>query len=235
MFMQILNTISSSRIWTRHGLKIAYAISCLLVLGSVASVVWNIRIQSQVKKANYAKQTIAPINKRPKESYRVNDIVRANLFGNPNPAPVARVAPKTTLDLTLQGVLAATDNAMARAIIMSGKRNSKLYSIGESIQGAGVSIEEIKASEVLLNRNGAIESLPLVKSKASAKGNSSIITYSDNSSGQISQPELQAAAVRPSEIRRSGPRPRSENGQRRKIKKPNFSGLDRALQKMGEI
>jgi len=233
MFMQILNTISSSRIWTRHGLKITYAISCLLVLGSVTSVVWNIRTQSQVKKANYAEQTIAHINKRAKESYRVNDIVRANLFGNPNPAPVARVAPKTTLDLTLQGVLAATDNAIARAIIMSGKRNSKLYSIGESIQGAGVSIEEIKANEVLLNRNGAIESLSLVKSKASAKGNNSIITYSDNSSSQISQPELQAAAVRPSEIKRSSPR--SENGQRRKIKKPNFSGLDRALEKMGEI
>ena len=233
--MELLNTISSSRVWTRHGLKIAYAVACLLVLAAIASVAWNIRTQHKIKTANYAEQVIAPINKRVAQSYRVRDIVRANLFGDPNPAPVVRNAPPTTLDLTLQGVLAASDTNIARAIIMSGKRKSKLYSIGESIKGAGVSIEEIKANEVLLNRNGAIESLPLVKSKSSKKGNDSIITYTSGSSGQVSQPRLQTASVSSNEIRRSNPKPRSSNGQPRKIKKPNFSGLDRALQKMGEI
>ena len=233
--MQLLNTISTSRTWTRHGLKIAYGVSGLLLLASVASVGWNIRNQGQIKTANYAEQTIAPIRKKPQHSYRVNDLVRANLFGDPSPAPIAKVVTKTTLDLTLQGILAASDDNMARAIIMSGKRKSKLYSIGESIQGAGVSIEEINANEVLLNRNGAIESLPLIKSKSNGGGNNSIISYSDGSSGQISQPQLQTASVRPSVIGRSTPKRQSSNGQPRKIKKPNFSGLDRALQKMGEI
>jgi len=233
--MELLNTIATSRTWTRHGLKIAYAVSGLLLLASVASVAWNIRTQSQIKVVNYSEQTIAPINQRPKHSYRVNDMVRANLFGDPSPAPIAKVAPKTTLDLTLQGVLAASDTNIARAIIMSGKRKSKLYSIGESIQGAGVTVEEIRGSEVLINRNGAIESLPLVKSKSSGRGNDSIITYSGGSSGQLSQPQLQTASASPTQIRRSTSKPRSENGQPRKIKKPNFSGLDRALQKMGEI
>lgn len=233
--MEILNTITTSRTWTRHGLKIAYGVSGLLLLVSVSSVAWNIRSQNQIKAANYAKQAIAPISKKVRHTYNVSDIVRANLFGDASPAKVVKVAPKTTLDLTLQGVLAASDTTMARAIIMSGKRNSKLYSIGESIQGAGVSIEEIRANEVLLNRNGAIESLPLKKLKANGKGNNSIISYSEFSSGQVSQPQLQAASTRSTQISRSTPKRQSTNGQSRKIKKPNFSGLDRALQKMGEI
>ncbi len=231
--MEILNTIASSRTWTRHGLKIAYGVSGLLLLVSVASVAWNIRSQKQIKMANYAEQSIAPISNKVRHTYNVSDIVRANLFGDPDPVKVVKDAPKTTLDLTLQGVLSASDNTMARAIIMSGKSNSKLYSIGESIQGAGVSIEEIRANEVLLNRNGAIESLPLKKLKAS--GQDSIISYSDGSSGQVSQPQLQAASTRSPQISRSTPKRQSANGQSRKIKKPNFSGLDRALQKMGEI
>jgi type II secretory pathway component PulC len=230
--MQLLNTISTSRTWTRHGLKIAYGFSGLLLLAVSASVALSIKAQSEIKAANYAEQTIAPISKKAQHSYRVNDIINANLFGDPSPAPIAKVAPKTTLDLTLQGVLAASDTSIARAIIMSGKRNSKLYSIGESIKGAGVSIEAIKANEVLLNRNGAIESLPMVKPKSRGNGNGSIISYSDGSSGEVSSSGLQKVS---SQVSRTTSKPRSASGRPRKIKKPNFSGLDRALQKMGEI
>ena len=233
--MQLLNTILTSRTWTRHGLKIAYGFSGLLLLAVIASVALSIKTQSEIKAANYAEQTIAPISKKAQHSYRVNNIVNANLFGDPSPDPIAKVAPKTTLDLTLQGVLAASDNSISRAIIMSGKRNSKLYSIGESIQGAGVSIEAIKADEVLLNRNGAIESLPMIKPKSRGNSDGSIISYSGGSSGVVSNSGLQKASVRNSQVSRTRSKPRSANGRPRKIKKPNFSGLDRALQKMGEI
>ena len=119
--MELLNTISTSRTWSRHGLKIAYGLSGLLLLVAIASIAWNIRSQNQIKVTNYAKQPIAPIQSKAKHSYNVNTIIRANLFGDPSPAKVTTVAPKkTTLDLTLQGVLSATDNTMARAIIMSG-------------------------------------------------------------------------------------------------------------------
>ncbi len=234
--MELLNTISTSRAWTLHGTKIAYSVAIVLLVLSLASVVWHANGQSKLKKQNYSSQQIAPIQKKAKESYRITDIVRANLFGDPSPAKVVQEdAPKTTLDLTLQGVLSATDTNMARAIIMSGKRNSKLYSIGETIQGAGVSIEEIRPSEVLLNRSGAIERLPLVKGKGSSRGDNSIISYSDGSARGAPNAELASNASSAARISRSTPRPRSANGERRKVKKPNFSGLDRALQKMGEI
>jgi type II secretory pathway component PulC len=201
----------------------------------ILSVAWNIKTQSKIKAANYTEQPIAPIKKNTQYSYRINDIVSANLFGNPSPIAITKAAPKTTLDLTLQGVLAATDNAMARAIIMSGKRNSKLYSIGESIQGAGVSIEAINANEVLLNRNGAIESLPMIKFNNSGGGNNSIISYSDSNTGQISESGLRKSSARATQVSRTTAKPRSPNGEIRKARKPNVSGLDRALQKMGEI
>ncbi len=234
--MKLLNTISTSRTWTLHGTKIAYSLAIVLLVLSLASVVWHANGQSKLKEQNYAPQKIAPIQTKAKESYRVVDIVRANLFGDPSPAKVVQKnAPKTTLDLTLQGVLSATDENMARAIITSGKKKSQLYSIGETIKGAGVSIEEIRASEVLLNRSGAIESLPLVKGKGSSAGDTSIITYSSGNAGGGQNTELASNARASTGISRSTPRPRSANGERRKVKKPNFSGLDRALQKMGEI
>jgi len=117
---------------------------------------------------------------------------------------------------------------MARAIIVSGKKKAKLYSVGESIKGARVSIEEIRSNEVLLNRNGAIESLSLIKKKG--KHNHSIITYTDS-------PNTNSEPVRnASQISRSTPRKsRADNSQARKVRKPNFSGLDRALKKINEI
>lgn len=233
--MELLNTISNNRTWNRHGLKIVYAVALLICLLIIASISWNVYSQSKRKSANYAPQTIAPIVQRTKQSYRVNDIVQANLFGNPNPAPVKKVVTKTTLDLTLQGILSATDAQMARAIIRSGKKKSALYSVGEKIKGAGVSIEEIKFNEVLINRNGAIESLPL--NTKSSKLTDSLFTYSpQGSSGTLSQSSSNANSYTPaSTTARSTPKQRSRNGERRAIKKPNFSGLDRALRKMDEI
>lgn len=234
--MELLNTISNSRTWNRHGLKIVYAVAVLMCLLVVASVAWNVYSQSKLKAANYTPQQIAPIVQQQRQSYRVNDIVRANLFGDPSPAPVQQVITKTTLDLTLQGILSATDKEIARAIIRSGKSKSELYSVGESIKGANVSVEEIKFNEVLINRNGAIESLPLIK-KNSSLADSLFTNSSQGSSGALSSSQSYQESYRapPSSTGRSTPKPRSENGQRRAIKKPNFSGLDRALQKMGEI
>ena len=233
--MELINTISTSRIWTRHGLKITYALSILLLLLAISSIAWQVRSQSKLKAANYAPQKIAALKTNSKPSYQINNVVHANLFGDPKPKkPIQKNTPKTTLNLKLQGVLSATDTTMARAIIASDNKASKLYSIGDKIKGSGVSIKEIRADEVLLNRNGATESLPLVKSKGSSKGDNSIISYTKRSSGDISNAKFSTAA-QTSAVSNSAPRPRSTNGTPRKIKKPNFSGLDRALEKMGEI
>ena len=164
--MELINSISNNRIWNRHGLKIAYVVAFLLCVLLIGNVSWSVVTHKKTKLTNYEPQKIAPIRAITSPDYLVDDIIKANLFGNPNPAPVQKIITKTTLDLTLHGLLAATDVTLARAIIRSGKSKSELYSVGEKVKGAsGASIEDIKFNEVLLNRNGAIESLSLNKKK----------------------------------------------------------------------
>jgi len=134
------------------------------------------------------------------------------------------------LNLTLQGILAASDSKLARAIITSGKKKAGLYSVGEDIKGVSASIKEIRANEVLLDRNGATESL---KIKKLGKGGGPIISY--HSDPPTAAPSVSAANLQSQVRQRPATKPRSPNGEQRKIRKPNFSGLDRALKKMGEI
>jgi len=192
--MELLNTISTSRTWNRHGLKIAYAISIALFLLAIAASAWDFYNKDRLRKTHYAAQDIKPISAGPKKSYRISDAVQANLFGDSTPVAVVEEARETTLDLTLQGILSASNSNLARAIIMSGRRKSELYSVGEDIKGAGVSIKEIRDHEVLLNRGGAVESLPLKKNKSS--GNNSLISYTGGSSGTFSDRGFDTAAAR---------------------------------------
>lgn len=210
----------------------AVAIVCLFL--ALTRIGWTAYSQRQIKLGNYQPQTIQPIIKRSGPSYRINELVSANLFGNPNPVKVVQQAPKTTLDLTLQGILWASDPSLARAIIQSGKKKSELYSIGESIKGAGASIKEIRNGEVLLDRSGATESLPLIKQTKS--GNREIVSFSTPDQSHIinavadTRPSVPASEGRTNTRQAVAP-----NATPRKIRKPNFSGLDKALKKMGEI
>jgi len=243
--MQLINAISNNRTLNKHGVKITWALAIVCLMAMLLHIGLTLRTHYIVKTQNYQPQTVRPISKNNQHLYRVRDIVSANLFGDPTPVKVVKKAPKTTLDLTLQGVLWATDTNMARAIIMTGKKASKLYSVGESIDGAGASVKEIKDGEVLLNRNGATERLPLNKK---TDGSRQLITYTDvNPSNDFYDPNTEALDVDEADfdqarfeapqqnIQRSSPRPRSEYGEPRKIRRPNFSGLDRALRKMEEL
>ena len=236
--MDLLNTISNNRLWNKYGVHAAWALAIVCLLLAFSKIGWNIYSQRQIKISNYQPQEIEPIVKRSGPGYRISDVVSANLFGNPNPVKEVKKAPKTTLDLTLQGILWASDPSLARAIIKSGKKKSVLYSIGESIKGAGASVKEIRDGEVLLNRSGATESLPLIRQTTS--GNREIITFSNPTQAPIIKAIANSASnTRDTTVRTSTRRPSTKpiapNGAPRKVRKPNFSGLDKALKKMGEI
>jgi type II secretory pathway component PulC len=220
--MDLFNIISNHRLWTKHGTLAVWLMACLALFISVSRIGWTGYSQAKIKNANYQAQDINPLVKSSKQLYKVNDIVSANLFGDPNPKEVVEKAPKTTLDLTLQGILWATDSTQARAIIQSGVKSSELYSVGETIRGAGASVKEIRDGEVLLDRNGATESLPLLKETSGANG--PLITYSDT-----------AAEIQIASSTRTLERNISDGTKPRKIRKRNFSGLDKALKKMGGI
>ncbi len=231
--MSGFDTTSISRILTRHGVTLAWVIAGLCLLLVLISIGWQIRSDLLAKKRDYAPQQAQTIVAREGPSYKINDVVRANLLGDPTPAPVVKEAPKTTLDLTLQGVLWATNDGLARAIIKSGRGKSKLYSVGEKIAGASASLKEVRNNEVIISRGGAAESLPLV----TVKGGDNIISYTSGQSNDLSQASFTPRTSQPTNSDFSQPDNTNQVRERqaRKVRKPNFSGLDRALEKLGEI
>ncbi len=95
-------------------------------------------------------------------------VAAAHLFGRAN-APAKPVhAPETNLNVTLHGIIAATDPDASRAIISagSGSSDTKSYAIGADVPG-GASIHDIYANRVILSRHGRLETLKLPQSKSS--------------------------------------------------------------------
>lgn len=86
-------------------------------------------------------------------------ILRANLFGQSPPAAGAD-APVTSMQLVLAGVVAAPDEKLGVAMIGTNASNVELKRVGDSVAG-GARLHAVHVDRVLLDRGGAIESLPL--------------------------------------------------------------------------
>jgi type II secretory pathway component PulC len=228
--MNALNSISSSRLWQRHGTLIAWLFGALCLALVIASVGWDAYQQRTIRAQNYAPQQLAPIQQATRTTYQARTIVRANLFGSEVVKVKEKPIVKTTLNLKLQGILWDSNGGMARAIITSGNKKAELYAVGEQIKGAGASVKEIRSAEVLLNRGGATESLPLVVKKAEEL--EPFLSQQASFVSRGNAPQQFRENTTPNEVQR---KPHSTNGAPRKIRRPNFNGLDKALRKMGEI
>lgn len=91
----------------------------------------------------------------------VSRLADLNLFGTSEvTASDTRNAPKTQLNVRLLGVTASNVPERSAAIIEKDRRQ-EVYVIGDKITGTQVSIEEIYADRVILNNNGALETLEL--------------------------------------------------------------------------
>jgi len=90
-------------------------------------------------------------------------IARAHLFGA---APSARSlaarfnAPPTRMPVVLSGILATDDPKTGLAILGPTADAGKLYAVGQSIPG-GAHLHAVYENQVLIERDGAIESLRL--------------------------------------------------------------------------
>lgn len=92
-------------------------------------------------------------------------ITELHLFGEVSrPAERVRVvsAPKTNLSLILRGVVRLGDPGEDVAIIADSNGNERPYGIGDQVPG-DAKLSEIHPYRVLLERNGRVESLNLIK------------------------------------------------------------------------
>lgn len=132
----------------------------------------------------------------------VRPLLALNLFGTANAeAPVTTVnAPRTSLNIRLLGVSAATVASRSAAII---ERNGtqQVYGVGEKLDGTAVEIKEIYADRLILDNNGRLETLELEDIGELSPGLSLSMANSANTEVRTSQraaarnPNVQAQIV----------------------------------------
>lgn len=118
--------------------------------------------------------------------YDISDIVEAHLFGTAaEPVPDTVVeAPETRLQLDLLGLIASADQRLARAIIRVNGSRVQPYAIGDAIDGTDAAIHSVESRRVLLQRDGALESLAL---KRQSVFDSNSVTF--NTGSQVPTPD----------------------------------------------
>jgi general secretion pathway protein C len=80
--------------------------------------------------------------------------------------------PETRQNLTLKGIVAATDPALSAAIIEDASKTEKTYQIGDTVV-AGASLHAVYPLRVVLNENGTLTNLVLPAEFAKAQTSSS--------------------------------------------------------------
>lgn len=87
-------------------------------------------------------------------------IVNAHLFGRANAGGDPSSLPATAANLTLAGTLAGIDPEQGWAIIGASGQSARVYATGASLPG-GTTLQAVYTDRVILDRNGARESLML--------------------------------------------------------------------------
>jgi general secretion pathway protein C len=122
-------------------------------------------------------------------------IVNAHLFGAAG-VTAGGEAPQTTMPLILAGVIAEKDPAKGQAIIGENPTAAKLYAVGGAIPG-GARLHAVYADRVLLERNGALESLNLPHSpQAGGIGVGPVVQSTSRLAAAANNPTLLAGLVR---------------------------------------
>jgi len=135
-------------------------------------------------------------------------IARAPLFGAlPASTPNGANAPRTRVNLVLAGTLAVKDPKAGLAIIGETAQAARLYAAGSTLPG-GVRLHEVYRDRVVLDRDGALETLPLPRptggsggapsARVSPGGNSAEPALSESVQKLVAQgPEVIGEIMRP--------------------------------------
>ncbi|MCV2885799.1 type II secretion system protein GspC [Aestuariibacter sp. AA17] len=140
---------------------IVVALLALYLIAFLADLTWRlIPAPEQANSGNYVENTSrgGVNNGKSNQLVNISKVKNLNLFGNiaekPKDVPVnVDNAPKTTLNLTLSGVVASSNADVAAAIIESrGKQNT--YGINDKIDGTNAFLTAVYEDRVII-RNGS--------------------------------------------------------------------------------
>jgi general secretion pathway protein C len=146
-------------------------IALLLALGIDCAIILT-RALSHLAEAAPSSRAASNAPARPaavSPAVQLATIVNAHLFGSSASVSGGDNAPNTTMPLILAGVIADKDPNKGQAIIGGNAASAKLYAVGASIPG-GARLHSIFADRVLIERNGALETLRLPRNAPSSGG-----------------------------------------------------------------
>lgn len=114
---------------------------------------------STAKQAAYAK---TPARQSIKDTRQVASLY---VFGRAEDkqevVPQVVEAPVTRLKLTLIGIVAADEEGDSRAIIRIDNKQTAIFSVGDPLPTGNAAVHEIQTGQILLMRNGKLESLAI--------------------------------------------------------------------------
>ncbi|MGD8803805.1 MAG: type II secretion system protein GspC [Gammaproteobacteria bacterium] len=163
-----LTTLFANTAYLQHlNQRLPVIISLLLVIAcahALASITWMLLPEDEAGTQQRAIST-APVIRQVDQRQAIRQVASAHLFGEMQSSalPQQVKAPETKLNLVLRGVIAATPMTLSQAIIARGRNGKEeVFAVGEKMPG-GITIEEIYADHVILNRGGRLETLQLIR------------------------------------------------------------------------
>ena len=99
-------------------------------------------------------------------SYNLTNIGNSVFFKSISKSkPKKVIAKKTSLKLSLEGIVSADNSDMSRALIRSQQQKAISYKVGDSIKGTNAKLNSVEAFRVIIDRAGVLESLELDRKK----------------------------------------------------------------------
>ena len=134
----------------------------IVLAAQLASLLWR------VMGSTGAATTLAPaVNAGATPAVDLGGIVNAHLFGVASMSGDPNAAPATAANLSLAGTLAGIDPEQGWAIIGASAQAARVYATGATLPG-GTRLVEVYPDRVILDRNGARESLSLPRLSGNA-------------------------------------------------------------------
>jgi len=163
---------TAKRIKAASGSTAIYLLALALLLWAGLDLYQRVQFHQDWISKQAIRAPAAEIKAQKKIPKNTLQVAKQHLFGQKRQAvqPVAVTkAPATRLNLKLIGVIAAKGNGVSKVIIQIGNADVGVFSVGDSLPKGNAKIESIQATQVLLRRNGKLESLAIIRPELDGK------------------------------------------------------------------
>ena len=149
------------------------SVSTALILVALGLLIWagldvyqRAKFHQDWKKDQLSPAPAAVTKTQQRKPENTRQVAKQRLFGQQKKTEQAvkvTKAPATRLNLKLIGVIAGKENGISKVIIQIDSAEIGVFSVGDKLPRGNAEIERIENTQVLLRRNGKLESLAIIR------------------------------------------------------------------------